>query len=257
MFIKLSIALVGALAVAAQAALQYGGQGKHYGHEKYHSIKSTDGYGNQTSVSSSLGNSPTQASSVPTESTSTPVYGSSSVPGGSVVPTIPLSTGGPSIPLISGATGTGGNSPIQTGDHTLTYTLGSGSSTTVITTTIKETSTQTNISTVYATSGSGAAATGGSGGGDEPTTTITSTLTSTQYKTIVPVSSGVGNSPVGASGSGNSSGGASGSGNSSGASSGSGNCPAQATVTVTGSPVVSPAPYNTVHHFVVAYNVKW
>ncbi|KAL8831181.1 MAG: hypothetical protein Q9170_005409 [Blastenia crenularia] len=206
MFTKLSAALVGALAVAAQAGPHYGA----YGHQKHHHIKSLSAYGNQTTslppTSSGLGNSPTLASSVGT--------------GGSAVPTIPLSTGdnaGPTIPLTTGASGIGGNSPVQTGDHTLTYTLGSGSSTTVVTTTIKETSTHTNINTVYATSGSEAGATGGSEDGSEPTTTITSTSTSTLYKTVVPASSGLGNSPVGASGS--------------------GKCPAQATVTVTGSPV--------------------
>ncbi|KAI4143541.1 MAG: hypothetical protein L6R39_004536 [Caloplaca ligustica] len=239
MFTKLSVALIGALAVAAQAGPHYGQQ---HGHQKHHKIKTSSAYANQTStlpsVSSSLGNSPAQASSAPLETFPTiEATGSSSVPlgtGSSVAPTIPLTTGGsaaPAIPLTTGVSSTGGNSPVQTGgDHTLTYTLGSGSSTTVVTTTIKQTSTETNVNTVYATEGSEAGVTGGSEGGSEPTTTITSTSTSTEYRTIVPISSGVGNSPVGA-------GGASGSGSSPVGASGSGKCAAQATVTVTGSPV--------------------
>ncbi|KAI4169613.1 MAG: hypothetical protein LQ343_005552 [Gyalolechia ehrenbergii] len=236
MLAKLSVALLGALAIAAQAGLQHGSE-KHYGHHKRHNIKLMSAYDNQTTslptVSSSLGNSPTQASSAPAKSyitgtlsgsSSNPVSGSSS---------IILSTGGsagPSIPLTTGASSTGGNSPIQTGgDHVLMYTLGTGSSTTVVTTTIKETSTQININTVYATSGSEAGATGGSEDGSEPTTTITSISTSTEYRTVVPTSSGIGNSPVDASGSGNGPAGAS----------GSGNCPVPVIVTVTGSPVVS------------------
>ncbi|KAL8764720.1 MAG: hypothetical protein Q9194_006879 [Teloschistes cf. exilis] len=210
MFSKLSVALVGALAIAAQAGLHHGGQGMAHNHLKRHGIKTIKGgYSNQTSTltssSSTLGNSPVETSSLPITST----LGSSSI-----IPTVPLSTG---------VSTTSGNSPVQTGDHTLTYTLGSGSSTTVITTTIHETSTQTNVNTVYATLGSDAGATGGSEGGSEPTTTITSTSTLTQYKTIVPVSSGVGNSPIGGPGSGS---GASGS-----------KCPVPVTVTVTGSPV--------------------
>ncbi|KAI4116963.1 MAG: hypothetical protein LQ345_002697 [Seirophora villosa] len=233
MFIKLSATLVGALAVAARAGPHYG---QHYGLHKRHYTPSVSAYGNQTSslpvASSSLGNSPTEPSSAPLETFPTIIPdATTSVPvgtGSSAVPTIPLSTGAtanPSIPLTTGVSSTLGNSPVETGDHTLTYTLGSGSSTTVVTTTIKQTSTETNVNTVYATSGSEAEATGGSGaeatggseGGDEPTTTLTSTSTKTQTKTIVPVSSGLGNSPAGASGS--------------------GNCPTPVTVTVTGSPV--------------------
>ncbi|KAL8867800.1 MAG: hypothetical protein Q9174_005427 [Haloplaca sp. 1 TL-2023] len=137
----------------------------------------------------------------------------------------------PSVPLTTGGASSIDNSPVVTGDHTLTYTQGAGSSTTVITTTIKMTSTQTNTNTIYATSsGADSAPTGGSEdgpkGGDEPTTTITNTKTMTQTKTVIPAVSGPAttgsdNSPIGA--------GASGSGAS--------KCPVPTTVTVTGAPV--------------------
>ncbi|KAL8770313.1 MAG: hypothetical protein Q9209_003949 [Squamulea sp. 1 TL-2023] len=219
MLSKLSVAFVGALAVVAQAS--YGR--RHFTHQKH--PKSLN-YGNQTSsipeASSTVDNSPETTSTAPLETfptfaatpeSSVPGYGNFSISlgtGSSVVPTVPLTTGPSS---------TGDNSPVPTGgNHTLTYTLGSGSSTTVITTTILETSTKTNIKTAFATADSEAGATGAAGGDNEPTTTITSTSTSTIYKTLVPTSSGiVDNSPVGASGS--------------------GKCPVPATVTVTGSPV--------------------
>ncbi|KAL8990748.1 MAG: hypothetical protein Q9177_000667 [Variospora cf. flavescens] len=246
MLTKLSVALVGALAVAAHAGRHHG---QHYGHPKRNYTPSVSAYGNQTSsvpvVSSGLGTSPTGSSSAPLETFPTILPDETSfVPvgsGSSDAPTIPLSTGataGPSIPLTTGLSSTLGNSPGETGDHTLTYTLGSGSSTTVVTTTIKQTSTKTNVNTVYAT-GSEAEPTGGSEGGNEPTTTITSTSTLTQIKTVFPVPSGLGNSPVGdSSGLGNSPVGASsGLGNSPVGPSGSGKCPVPVTVTVTGSPV--------------------
>ncbi|KAL8973744.1 MAG: hypothetical protein Q9197_002008 [Variospora fuerteventurae] len=231
MLAKLSITLVGALAVAAHAGRHHG---QHYGHPKRNYTPSVSAYGNHTSsvpvVSSGLGTSPTGSSSAPLETFPTILPDeTSSVPvgsGSSDAPTIPLSTGataGPSIPLTTtGPSSTLGNSPVETGDHTLTYTLGSGSSTTVVTTTIKQTSTKTNVNTVYAEP------TGGSEGGNEPTTTITATSTVTQTNTVFPVSSGLDNSPVGAS---------SGIGNSPVSPSGSGKCPVPVTVTVTGSPV--------------------
>ncbi|KAI4289446.1 MAG: hypothetical protein L6R35_001279 [Caloplaca aegaea] len=240
MLAKLSITLVGALAVAAHAGRHHG---QHYGHPKRNYTPSGSAYGNQTSsvpvVSSSFGTSPTGSSSAPLETFPTIIPDeASSVPvgsGSSDAPTIPLSTGataGPSIPLTTGPSSTLGNSPVETGDHTLTYTLGSGSSTTVVTTTIKQTSTKTNLNTVYATSGSDAEPTegseGGNEGGNEPTTTITATSTLTQTNTIFPVSSGLSNSPAGAS---------SGLDNSPAGPSGSGECPIPVTVTVTGSPV--------------------
>ncbi|KAL9016387.1 MAG: hypothetical protein Q9185_006258 [Variospora sp. 1 TL-2023] len=241
MLTKLSITLVGALAVAAHAGRHHG---QHYGHLKRNYTPSVSAYGNHTSsvpvVSSGLGTSPTGSSSAPLETFPTIIPDeTSSVPvgsGSSDAPTIPLSTGataGPSIPLTTGPSSTLGNSPVETGDHTLTYTLGSGSSTTVVTTTIKQTSTKTNVNTVYAEP------TGVSEGGNEPTTTITATSTVTQTNTVFPVSSGLDNSPVGASsGLGNSPvGPSSGLGNSPVSPSGSGKCPVPVTVTVTGSPV--------------------
>ncbi|KAK0116885.1 hypothetical protein ONS96_012731 [Cadophora gregata f. sp. sojae] len=72
----------------------------------------------------------------------------------------------------------------------LTYTLGSGTSTTVVTTTIKHTQT----ATVYATKPgspeeSGQAIAGVLDSLDELTTTITGTSTSTRYVTVVPAAS--------------------------------------------------------------------
>ncbi|KAI4244580.1 MAG: hypothetical protein L6R42_010423 [Xanthoria sp. 1 TBL-2021] len=209
MVFKLSVALVGALAVVAQAG---------YARRHVQQHKSLSYSNNQTTsvaeTSSTVANSPETTSNAPLETfptftpeSSTPVYGT---PSSSVVPTLPLTTA---------PSGTSDNSPAPiSGNHTLTYTLGTGSSTTVVTTTILETSTKTNINTIYATSDSEASATGGAGGDNELTTTITSTSTSTIYKTIKPTSSGiVDNSPVGAPGS--------------------SKCPVPVTVTVTGSPV--------------------
>jgi hypothetical protein len=103
------------------------------------------------------------------------------------VPSIPLGTG---VSAGSGAQGTGG--PSGSESVVLTYTLGSGTSTTIVTTTIRH----TQVTTVYATQ---AAETGGAAriSGNEAaaeqtdiTTTITGTSTSTRYITVVPVSSG-------------------------------------------------------------------
>jgi hypothetical protein len=85
-----------------------------------------------------------------------------------------------------------------TTDATLTYTLGTGTSTTVVTTTIKHTSTATLYATSTAdfqgegsdgepTVGSGSEPTGAK---DEPTTTLMSTATSTRYVTVYPAPSG-------------------------------------------------------------------
>ncbi|KAI9829087.1 MAG: hypothetical protein M1832_000110 [Thelocarpon impressellum] len=68
------------------------------------------------------------------------------------------------------------------GDSTLTYTLGSGESATVVTTTVKVTSTQTLTSSVTVAK-AGAP-------GAEPTTTVKSTSTSTSFVTVSPVGSG-------------------------------------------------------------------
>ena len=91
-----------------------------------------------------------------------------------------------------------GGSPVT--DTTLTYTLGSGSSTTVITTTIKHTTTEIEYVTKYVTHSSTASAAittavaGGGAGGHvqavggetdtESTTTITSSSTVTRYITV-------------------------------------------------------------------------
>ena len=221
MVYKLSVVLVGALAVVAQAS--YGRRHVQQQHPKLYGNNQTS---SAADTSSTVANSPETTSSAPLETfptftpdSSTPTY---ETPSSSAVPTIPLTTA---------PSGTSDSSPFPTGgNHTLTYTLGTGSSTTVVTTTILETSTKTRMNTVYATSSNDAGATGGAGGDNEPTTTITSTSTSTIIKTIKPTSSGVAdnsgvvdNSPVGAS-------------------SGSSNCPVPVTVTVTGSPVVSTSP---------------
>ncbi|OCK72754.1 hypothetical protein K432DRAFT_430905 [Lepidopterella palustris CBS 459.81] len=85
-------------------------------------------------------------------------------------------------------------------NSTLTYTLGSGSSTTVVTTTIQHTSTETLYKTVYMTKSSG----GGAGGygassaaavaltSPTSTTTISSTSTFTKIITVYPQPSGSG-----------------------------------------------------------------
>ncbi|KAL8849971.1 MAG: hypothetical protein Q9221_005077 [Calogaya cf. arnoldii] len=217
MVFKLSVALVGALAVVAQA-----GFGRRHVQQQYKHPKSLPYGNNQTSTvvdtSSTVANSLETTSTAPLETfptftpdSSTPVYGS---PSSSVFPTAPLTTA---------PSGTSDNSPVPTsGNHTLTYTLGTGSSTTVVTTTIVETSTKTNIKTAYATSDSEAGVTGSAGGDSEPTTTIISTSTSTIYRTIKASASAsanglVDNNPVGASGS--------------------SECAVPVTVTVTGSPV--------------------
>ncbi|KAL9126078.1 MAG: hypothetical protein Q9217_004812 [Psora testacea] len=77
-------------------------------------------------------------------------------------PVAPYPTGGsapaaigtgtnPAGPGASSPSNGGGNpeSPSTTGDLTLTYTLGSGASTTIVTTTIKNTRTATNYKTIY------------------------------------------------------------------------------------------------------------
>lgn len=134
-------------------------------------------------------------------------------------------TAKPTVPIGTGVTAserpgvTGSAAPSES--VVLTYTLGTGSSTTVVTTTIKQTSTQT----VYATLPAGEEPTArpGSGGpedvtrvdgvADSSTTTLTSTSTTTKYITIQSASSAAAGGPAG-----------------SGAA---GDCAAPATVTVT------------------------
>ncbi|KAL8994591.1 MAG: hypothetical protein Q9169_005487 [Polycauliona sp. 2 TL-2023] len=241
MVFKLSVALVGALAVVAQAG---------YGRRHIKPYQNNPQYmthgNNQTSsvaeTSSTVANSPETTSSAPTETFPTSTPGTSTIANSTetassapleTFPTFtpdsstpgygsPSSTVVPTVPLTTAPFGTSDNSPAPTvGNHTLTYTLGTGSSTTVVTTTIVQTSTKTQVNTIYATSDSEAGVTGGVssvGGDSEPTTTITSTSTSTITKVVKPTGSGTNNnSPVGASGV--------------------SKCPVPVTVTVTGSPV--------------------
>ena len=101
-----------------------------------------------TGVSSGSESAPIPAS---TESIPYPI--TSEIPGvSSSLGNSPIGTGISSVPNGPIGTGTGSGSgvtsapgPEQTEDTTLTYTLGTGSSTTIVTTTIKHTSTETNI----------------------------------------------------------------------------------------------------------------
>ncbi|KFZ03735.1 hypothetical protein V502_10703 [Pseudogymnoascus sp. VKM F-4520 (FW-2644)] len=102
-----------------------------------------------------------------------------------------------------GVTSTQAAEPIQTSDSVLTYTLGTGASQSVVTTTIKHT--VTGYTTKYMTKSSGAQATPVVGGGQanvggndkgnsngnsgEPTTTIRTTSTATRTVTIEPSTS--------------------------------------------------------------------
>ncbi|KAF2461326.1 hypothetical protein BDY21DRAFT_83745 [Lineolata rhizophorae] len=75
-------------------------------------------------------------------------------------------------------------------NSTLTYTLGSGESTTVVTTTVQHTSTETITQTVYATRpavAEEAPETEGSPESAEPTTTISATSTLTKVVTVYPM----------------------------------------------------------------------
>ncbi|KAJ9658109.1 hypothetical protein H2201_007890 [Coniosporium apollinis] len=106
----------------------------------------------------------------------------------------PIGTGVHSYPASSVAAT---ETPIATEvtNSTLTYTLGTGSSTTVITTTIRRTSTQYATKTVIMTrptSDANATETGpvGTESGSAPTTTISSTSTLTRVVTVYPVPAG-------------------------------------------------------------------
>jgi len=125
--------------------------------------------------------------------------GANTAAGGLTTPSVPLGTGNsgpaPTSAPSGGESGSGG----EESSVVLTYTLGSGTSTTVVTTTIKH----TQIATVYATipgSGTEAEVTGAEGAVNtesaQPTTTLTGTSTSTKYITVLAASTG------GASGSG-------------------------------------------------------
>jgi len=99
---------------------------------------------------------------------------------------VPVITGAP-LGTGSGASPTGGDSGDE--DVVLTYTLGAGTSTTVVTTTIKHTSV---VATVYATKPAGGKdeANTAAGAAGEKTTTISGTSTSTRYVTVSAVPTG-------------------------------------------------------------------
>lgn len=110
-------------------------------------------------------------------------------------PSVPIGTGG-SYPAASPTVSVGA---VPTGSVVVTYTQGAGTSTTVITSTILQYSTQT----VYATlppaggesgvpSGSGTFTNTAEGVEGSSTTTLTSTQTTTKYVTIAAVSSAAG-----------------------------------------------------------------
>jgi len=104
------------------------------------------------------------------------------------VPSIPLGTGASAGSGAAQATGV----PSGSESVVLTYTLGSGTSTTIVTTTIRH----TQVTTVYATQAAEAGGVAGISGNEaaaeqtDITTTITGTSTSTRYITVMPVSSG-------------------------------------------------------------------
>ena len=134
MYSKLSFAFVAALAVASEASLD------HNAHEKLHKR-------NETFPGPSGSGAPLPPGLAPF-STGLPIPSSGPAPSGAASSTggVPLTTG---APLSAGGTGSGSSpssagSPEQSGDTTLTYTVGTGSSTTVITTTIHHTVYQTN-----------------------------------------------------------------------------------------------------------------
>ncbi|MCJ1246090.1 hypothetical protein MMC30_003294 [Trapelia coarctata] len=112
---------------------------------------------------------------------------------------VPLSTGSPSQPSMTAA-GDSFSTSTFVDTATVTYTMGSGSSTTVLTTVVHLTSTQTIFSTLYRTSDAassnnaagaasstnvaGAASSTNAAGDAEATTTISSTSTRTLFVTV-------------------------------------------------------------------------
>ncbi|QKX56281.1 uncharacterized protein TRUGW13939_03382 [Talaromyces rugulosus] len=128
------------------------------------------------------------------------------------------------VPLSTGATGPPSlyTTVTETGDVTLTYTLGSGTSTSVVTTTIHRTATETSFVTI--TPG------GNAPGADDSTTTTTLFSTSTQTVTVLPAATSTSQSHPG---SGSNPGSDSNPGSGSNSGSGGDSCSGQATVTVT------------------------
>ena len=146
MYSKLCLAVLAGLAIVAQAD-----HAPHAAHAHLHKR-------NETTTPSYPGETGSGQPIVPAGP-----FGTGSV---AVPPPAPLSTGAPlspygtgasAAPLSTGAGPTGtatpsspdvGNSPDQAEDSTLTYTLGSGSSTTVVTTVIHRTITKTNLAVI-------------------------------------------------------------------------------------------------------------
>ncbi|MCJ1473126.1 hypothetical protein MMC13_001777 [Lambiella insularis] len=129
----------------------------------------------------SFGTAPIGTAPVTATSTAAPF------PNGSGTISLPVGTGGPSsanaagsaYSLSTGVPGSaaapaGATTSVVTGNSTLTYTLGAGASTTIVTTTIKFTSTETILSTIYGTS---PAAPSGNGAGS-PAPTLPAAATS-------------------------------------------------------------------------------
>ena len=131
------------------------------------------------------------------QSISSSILAAAGITSNGAMTTSPSST--VNIPMGTGVAGSVGNGSYGSSDTTLTYTLGTGSSTTVVTTTIKHTSKMTEYFTVYVTKSqsSGAAISSlagettaaqteeaGTAFGNGPTTTTTQTSTQTKYITV-------------------------------------------------------------------------
>ena len=159
MFSKFSLAFVAALAASAQAW-------PHYGEYSAPAFNSTSA---AATTPASYGSNPSTAPDASSSTTCTEESATTTP-----APSVPLSTGG----YGGGPSGGGsGNTYLAT----LIYTQGSGDRMTIITTTVKMTSTLTVHQTTYATSTPASGGEGGEGSG-EPTTTYTST--STTYRTV-------------------------------------------------------------------------
>ncbi|PYH93719.1 hypothetical protein BO71DRAFT_409903 [Aspergillus ellipticus CBS 707.79] len=190
---KVSVALLGAFAAVGEA----NNHGFHARNLNFHPA----GYSNETVSTSYVSVYPTPLKSSPAVA---PI-GASSVPhnivgsSSAVTPApVPLSTGVYSSAPVSAAASAGDDSVstdyetvTSTKDVTLTYTLGTGASKTVVTTTIHRT--VTDVETVYVTPSASASSTAGvSAASSAQDTTVTSTSTAYATYTLyaVPSSSG-------------------------------------------------------------------
>ncbi|MCJ1468375.1 hypothetical protein MMC07_007003 [Pseudocyphellaria aurata] len=224
---KIAVALLAALATTTQAGhAQHHHAKRHYGYgsvpnnstsvvpQLTPSVSPVPISASSVPVGTGLSASPFSVSSGTNPSAS--LLPSSSVPLGtgpsasllpsnsvsvSTAPTAPFPTSSGSlsasqkpssvVPLGTGVTGAPSKVSIITSDSVLTYTIGSGSSTTVIITTIRHTFTSTLVRTIYATKSSatelGANNTPESPVG--PTTTKRDFITSTAVITVYPVPS--------------------------------------------------------------------